>query len=121
MTATTRWFACALAFVAMLPVGCGGNRVAAAGADDGRAVQAATSQDHLPPIAAPASGSVAVDAAAEARSRDACRHWIATTCMQASLHSEAMCRLARCEQVAGFWVLKIPRERIEEDLRRRGY
>ena len=107
--------------VALLHAGCGGrDRVAPVGAGE-RAAHAVASQDRLPPAVASTPASVAAEDEAEARSREACRHWIAMTCVQASLRSEAICRLARCEQVAGFWIAKVPHEQVEEDLRRRGY
>ena len=73
------------------------------------------SQDRLPaaaPVAAQADG-----AAARERGREACTGRIAQYCMQASLHSEAMCRVARCEEVAGFWVLVAPQARVDKELR----
>ncbi len=75
----------------------------------------APSQDRLPAQAPVATG--AGDAAAREHARDACAGRIAQYCMQASLHSEAMCRVARCEEVAGFWVLVAPQARVDKELR----
>lgn len=122
MNATAQRSAGASVLVALLVASCGGGEHVVASDPEGDvAARAAASQDRLPPTVPAVAGSAAADDAVEALSRDACRHRIATTCVQASLHSEAVCRLARCEPVAGFWVLKIPHERVEEDLRRRGY
>lgn len=119
MNATTRRFASASMPVALLllSAGCGGE----ARPDDDAGAHPAASQDRLPPIGPSPPGAAAANDAVAALSHDACRSWIATSCVQASLRSEAICRLARCEQVAGFWVVEIPHEQVEEDLRRRGY
>lgn len=101
--------------------------LAAGGCDGGGARETApraaepamATQDRLPDVAASAASEAGQAAEAE-RSRQACRVQIARFCMQASLHSDAMCRLARCEPVAGLWVLRIPQEQVERDLRRRG-
>ncbi|MCW5957031.1 MAG: hypothetical protein KIT61_10630 [Pyrinomonadaceae bacterium] len=124
MNAAVRWFGGASVLLALLlpSAGCGGEaRVAAAdlGGDAGATLVA--SQDRLPPMDPSLPGPAVGDEAVAALSHDACRSWIATTCTQASLRSEAICRLARCEQVAGFWVVQIPHAQVEEDLRRRGY
>lgn len=124
MNATMRRSTGASVFVALLllSAGCGGEaRVAAAGPGGDAGAHAAALQDRLPPMGPSPPGAAAADDTVGALSHDACRSWIATSCVQASLRSEAICRLARCEQVAGFWVVEIPHEQVEEDLRRRGY
>ena len=40
-------------------------------------------------------------------SRLQCQSRIQVTCTQQSLESARICRLAYCEQVAGFWVMKV--------------
>lgn len=107
---------------ALLSSGCGGDPApeTARAARAERGVPAAASQDRLPgarPPTAQARNATDTDGAGA----QACRTQIIRLCTQASIQSEAKCEVASCERVAGFWVLRIPPERVDEVLRRRGY
>ncbi len=116
MTPRARSWLLALAVVAAGGCGGDGTHETAALAPE----PAVTSQDRLPDVAESVESEARRASEAE-RSHQACRAQIAQSCIQASLRSEAICRLARCESVAGLWVLRIPHEEVEQDLRRRGY
>lgn len=121
MNTTVRCLAGGLMLAAVLLAGCGGERAVATDAESAVAAHAAASQDRLPPLASSPADTAAADDTVEALTRDACEHWIATTCVQASLRSEAICRLARCEQVSGVWTVNIPHEQVDAEMRRLGY
>lgn len=114
--------ACAAMLALLLSSGCGEHRpfdapIVAHALGESAAMP---SQDRLPGARAPtAEARVAADP--DEAGEQACRTQIRWLCTQASIQSEAQCRVASCTRVAGFWILHIPQAQVEDALSRRGY